>query len=55
MDIIQSMAFLELFFPLFPYILVLWEFKQNENKTTIHLDVTHAIQQKHSSNIKKLT
>ena len=29
--------------------------KQNENETTIHLKVTHAIQQKVSSNIKKLT
>ena len=38
------MACLELFFALFAYKLVLWELKQNENKATIHLKVTHAKQ-----------
>ena len=46
------MACFELFFVLFAYIIsVLWELKQNVNKTTIHLKVTHAIQQKVFSNI----
>ena len=54
MNIIKSMAFLELFFALFAYILDLWELKQNESKSPIHLKVAHAIQQKISSNIKKL-
>ena len=49
MNIIKLTAFFELFFAIFAYIL--WELKQNENKTTIHMKVTHAIQQKISLNI----
>ena len=32
----------------------MWESKWNENKTAIHLKVTHAIQKKISSNVNKL-
>ena len=32
----------------------MWEVKRNKNKTGIHMKVTHALQQKISSNINKL-
>ena len=49
-------AFLDLFFAFFAHIIsFVVELNQNGNKTTIHLKVIHAIQQKVPSNVNKLT
>ena len=53
------MACLELFFVLDAYIIssvgIQIKLKTTKNKTTIHLKVTHAVQQKISLNINKPT
>ena len=52
----KSTAFLDLFFAFFAHIIsFVVELNQNGNKTTIHLKVIHAIQQKVPSNVNKLT